>query len=609
MNKQLSIYLLTMALVTGNNVAAQVKAVVKINSPAKQTQLELGLQQDGRLQYRVRHLGAEMVSWSDLGLEVKEIKPGRTTISKLLPQKTHLEQIPWPIGENDLIENNYREQELFCRSGELNYSLLIRVFDGSTAFRYLLPGQSGLQNLQISKELTRFNLGKPYRIYQYHHESVFSPVWTDSLKTTSDLPSTLSNGKNYLSIGEADNSNYTKAELGMGPDANGLSIVFARDVAVTATLPFKTPWRTITFSGSAIGLHKYSELSLKLASQPYAKVPEWIRPGKLIRSGLTTQSGLDCIDMAKKLNFSYIMFDAGWYGPERALTSDPAIVIPQIDMTRVIAYGKENGIGVILYINHLGLQNHLDKILPIYKKWGVSGLKFGFIDGFTQKGLSWLSAAIKKVNDAGLFINIHDNYKPTGLSRTYPALLAQEGIRGDENSPDAYHTTVLPFTRFLAGAADFTFCFPNSKSDFSRNLKVSKAQQLALTVVYFSPLQAIFWYGAPKDYTNLEELEFFKYVPTTWNQSLYLKGEIGQNISVARRKGDTWFVGNAAGLTDWKDEIRFDFLSPGKSYTASIYEDTAESGISRRDIPVKKGDSLPFEVKAKGGMAMIIRVL
>lgn len=295
-------------------------------------------------------------------------------------------------------------------------------------------------------------------------------------------------------------------------------------------------------------------------------------------------------------------------GAEFRSSSDPTQVIPQIDMPKVIQHGKEKGIGVILYVNYVGLRAKLDTILPLYKSWGVKGLKFGFVDGLTQGGLTWLSSAIKKVNDYGFILNIHDNYKPTGLSRTFPALLTQEGIRGDENSPDAFHNTVLPFTRFLAGPADFTFCYPNSKNSFSKNIKVSMAQQLALTVIYFSPLQSIFWYGQPNDYTNEEEIEFFKYVPTVWNESHYIAGDIGKNISVARRKGDTWFVGNAAGLEDWKDNIRFDFLTKGKTYVATIYEDDEES-IRKRTMNVKKGDTFPLNIKAKGGQTLIINPL
>ncbi len=88
--------------------------------------------------------------------------------------------------------------------------------------------------------------------------------------------------------------------------------------------------------------------------------------------------------------------------------------------------------------------------------------------------------------------------------------------------------------------------------------------QLALTVVYFSPLQAMFWYGVPTDYTNEEEIEFFKYVPAVWNESHYLAGDISKGISVARRSGDTWFIGNAAGMDDWSASIKLDFLQKRK---------------------------------------------
>ena len=133
------------------------------------------------------------------------------------------------------------------------------------------------------------------------------------------------------------------------------------------------------------------------------------------------------------------------------------------------------------------------------------------------------------------------------------------------------------------------------------------AQQLALTVVYFSPLQAIFWYGKPTEYTNEKEIEFFKYVPTVWNQSHYLAGDIGKNISVARRNGNTWFVGNVAGLDNWQSKIAFNFLTSGKTYEATIYEDDGKGSIQIRTTPVKKGDLFNIDIKAAGGQAIIIR--
>ncbi|MBB5440795.1 alpha-glucosidase [Pedobacter sp. AK017] len=590
----------------GWNTFSQTKPPYKVTSPDQLTAVTVNTATNGDLKYMLSYNGQAITGWSELGLELNKVTIGRQALITSATQQKHTEKFEWTLGENEFVENNYNELNLSCTSGTIKYNLLVRVFNGAIAFRYILPAQRDISDFVVKRELTAFNFNQPYKIYQYHHESIFTPTDIDSLATSCDFPATLTNGKFYMSIGEAANLNYTKAEIAKGESSNSLKIVFPRDMELKFSGAFETPWRTVSFSNTAIGLHQYSDLYLKLNPASAVKVPESIVPGKLIRAQLNTQSGLDCIDFARKMNFKHIMFDAGWYGPERASSSDPRVAIPEIDLQKVIQYGKENGIGVILYVNYIGLQNYLDQILPLYKNWGVAGIKFGFIDGFSQKGLTWLSSAIRKVNDQGLMLNIHDNYKPTGLSRTFPALLTQEGIRGDENSPDAFHTTVLPYTRFLAGAADFTFCFPNPKNSFSKNIKVSKAQQLALTVVYFSPLQAIFWYGKPTDYTNWDEIEFFREVPTTWDESKYLKGEIGESISVARRKGTTWFVGNAAGFQDWKGDIILDFLSAGKKYTATIYEDSPDGSISKRTVPVKKADRFSFEVKAKGGLAMII---
>lgn len=593
--------------IVNSNSIAQLSTSFKVASPDKQTNIEIGINTDGKLMYRVNYSGKEVINWSGLGFQREGIAIAEKTTVKNKTLRSNREKFAWPLGEDDMIINDYNEIKLSCLVSTVQYNFIARIYDGSVAFRYELTQHSDLITKFRWKENTAFNFAESLTIYQYNQESVFTPTLIDTLTKSCDFPATLSNGKLYVSVGEAENINYTKADLKKGTSPNSLMVTFVKDTAVVMNAPFQTPWRTVSFAKSAIGLHDYSQLFIKLAKPSGKPVPSWIKPGKLIRAQLTTQSGLDCIDFAVKQNLQYIMFDAGWYGAEFRSGSDPTQVIPQIDMPKVIQYGKDNGIGVILYVNYVGLRAKLDTILPLYKKWGVSGIKFGFVDGASQKGISWVVSAIKKVNDFGFILDIHDNWKPTGLSRTYPALLTQEGIRGDENSPDPFHTTVLPFTRFLAGPADFTFCYANTKNSYSKNLKVSKAQQLALTVIYFSPLQAMFWYGQPKDYTNDQEIEFIKYVPTVWNESHYLAGDIGKNVSVARRKGDTWFVGSITGFEDWKSSINLDFLTKGKSYTATVYEDDNALSISKRTVKVKRGDIFPYEIKAKGGQAIIIK--
>lgn len=595
--------LLTFLNFAGIDSGAQSNGLYKVSSPDNSTLLEVKTD-NGKLFYRVSFEGDGIINWSRLGfLTNMDAAPDKVIITGK-KQRSNNEKFSWPLGEDNVILNRYNEVRFSCNASSVVFNLVARVYNGSVALRYDLPAPG--QVSCITKELTEFIFTSPYTLYQYHHESVFTPVAIDTFSATCDLPATLENGRFYISVGEAANDAYTKAELKKGTAPHSLAIAFVRDSAVKVPGPFVSPWRTISVAKTAVGLHQFSQLYLKLNPPPVQSIPVGVKPGKLIRSQLNTQSGLDCISFAAKHNFQYIMFDAGWYGAEFRSSSDPTHVIPQIDMPKVIQYGKEKGIGVILYVNYVGLKAKLDTILPLYKKWGVAGMKFGFVDGFTQEGLTWLAAAIKKVNDYGFILNIHDNYKPTGLSRTYPALLTQEGVRGDENSPDAFHTTVLPFTRFLAGPADFTFCYPNAKNSFSKNLKVSKGQQLALTVVYFSPLQSIFWYGQPNDYTNEEEIEFFKYVPTVWDESHYLAGNIGKNISVARRKGQTWYVGNAAGMEGWTGEIPFNFLEKNKNYTASLYEDDGMGSIRKTVFPVKKDFVLHLSLKEKTGSAIMI---
>lgn len=589
--------------VAGNNVTYGQS--YELGSPSKDTKLIVKVNSEKELVYSIEQKGSPILAWSDLGLQLKKKVIGQNIRVQKQKKRSVKQQLAWTLGENSTITNHFNELTLFCQSSGIDFQVVFRAFNGSIAFRYIVPKQTQLVSEEIQKELSTFNFTDIYTLYQYNQESVFTPLAIDSLIKTCDFPATLVSQKYYVSIGEAENNSYTKAELTKGKLANSLAVAFLKD-SVRLTTDLATPWRTVSIANNAIGLHQFSDLPYRLSKRFGDTIPTWIKPGKVVRLSLNTQDGITGIDFAAAHNFQYILFDAGWYGPEFRSASDPTQIIPELDLHRVIQYGKEKGIGVILYVNKVGLRAHLDEILPLYKKWGVAGFKFGFVDGLSQEGIVWLNNAIKKTLDYGFILNIHDNYKPTGLSHTYPNLLTQEGIRGNENAPDAYHNMVLPFTRFLAGAADYTYCYPNSVKSFANKLLVSKGQQLALSVVYFSPLQAIFWYGNPADYTNETEIEFFKYVPTVWDESHYLQGEIGKYISVARRKGTTWYLGNATGFSDWEGNLSLDFLTSNKTYKMTIFEDDETKGIRKRVLEVKKGYQLAINLKAKGGQAITL---
>ncbi|MBM3892327.1 MAG: alpha-glucosidase, partial [Verrucomicrobia bacterium] len=258
----------------------------------------------------------------------------------------------------------------------------------------------------------------------------------------------------------------------------------------------------------------------------------WIKPGKVIREvTLTTIGGKACVDFAARRGLQYVEFDAGWYGHEyddasdaRAVNVDPKRSKGPLDLHEVIRYANEHGIGIILYVNRRALERQLDDILPLYRKWGVKGVKYGFVNVGSQQWTSWLHEAIRKAAQHQLMVDVHDEYRPTGYSRTYPNLMTVEGISGDETKPVNSQTLTVLFARFLAGPADNTICYYDKRVDDN----ATHAYQLAKAVCLFSPWQFLYWYdrpagspqkvggagGAETGIGNEPELEFYDHVPT-----------------------------------------------------------------------------------------------
>lgn len=460
------------------NANAQMQQSFKINSPDKNTRFELVIDEGGNLKYRVLFVKSEFVSWSDLGFTINGVSAGKNTRITDEKQNSVREEFTWPLGENESIQNHYNEVIYSCLTGNFMFNLDVRVFNNSVAFRYRFPQQSGFEKGVISGEHTSFNFPENLEIYQYQRESVFTPVSLDKFSNHCDLPATLKGPQKYISIGEANNSNYTKVELKKGEKEYSVSTGFKTEKFANTEGEYDFPWRTISVSNTAIGLHQCSELNLKLTPPSSEGIPDWVKPGKMIRiMKLDTEAGMECIDFAVKNNFRYVMYDGGWYNVQDFDKNKAYITsIPEIDVQKVVDYGKSKNIGLILYVNYSpGLVDRLDSTLLKFKNWGVAGIKPGFVDGCRQKGIQWLVSALQKMQNMGFVVNVHDSYKPTGLSRTYPALLTQEGIRGDENGPDAFHNMVLPYTRFLAGAADFTFCYPSQVNKYTKQVKVRAA--------------------------------------------------------------------------------------------------------------------------------------
>jgi alpha-glucosidase len=271
-------------------------------------------------------------------------------------------------------------------------------------------------------------------------------------------------------------------------------------------------------------------------------------------------------------------------------------------MAGVVQYGKERGIGVWLYVNQKSLLPQLDTILPLYERWGIRGVKFGFVELGSQRWTVWLEEAIQKAAAHHLMVDVHDEWRPTGEQRTWPNLLSAEGLRGNEEMPDATHNTVLPFTRFIAGPADYTICY------YDHRIKTTHAHQLALVAIYYSPLMTLFWYDKPAAYQQEPEVEFFEKIPASWDETRVLDGQPGEFITLARRRGEDWFLGTITNDSARSTKIALSFRPRGKKYIATIYSDDATvptaTHVRRMQMKVNASTTLTVGLLPSGGEAI-----
>ncbi|MCX6905222.1 MAG: glycoside hydrolase family 97 catalytic domain-containing protein, partial [Verrucomicrobia bacterium] len=339
----------------------------------------------------------------------------------------------------------------------------------------------------------------------------------------------------------------------------------------------------------------------------------WIKPGKVIREvSLTTEGGKACVDFCLQRGLQFVEYDAGWYGHEYDPKADARDVHldpkrnpnpNSLNLHEVISYASSRGIGLILYVNHLALEKQLDELLPLYQQWGVKGVKYGFVNVGSQHWTRWLHEAIRKAAQHKLMVDIHDEFRSTGYQRTYPNLMTVEGILGNEGFPTPVHNATLPFTRFLTGPADYTFCWNSSR------LKPTHAHQLAISTIFFSPWQFLYWYDRPSVSKGEQALDYWKELPTVWDDTRVLKGEIGKYASVARRKGQEWYVGSIHAQGRGTMEIPLSFLDPGRKYLATVYgdQDPAKGESKEVRIETMTVDSttmLKADLPANGGQAV-----
>lgn len=385
------------------------------------------------------------------------------------------------------------------------------------------------------------------------------------------------------------------------------------------------PWRVLMIAPTEADLAT-NNLIYALAPPLELTNTDWIKPGKVawdwyhawqlegvpFEPGINTETYLHYIDFAAANGFDYINLDEGWTN-----NKDLMDVSKDIDIARIVTYGQSKGVGVFVWMIWWVLDEEMDTYLDQFAQWGVAGIKVDFMDRDDEQVVEFYWRLAQEAAKRKLLINYHGAYKPTGLAMAYPNVINREGVVGLENNKFSErctptHNLTIPFTRNVVGPMDYTpggmrYVAP---ADFKQKWKqptamTTRMQQLAMYIVYYGPLQMIS--DAPHLYPP-EALQFLSQVPTVWQDSKCLDGVLGEYIVMARRSGNTWFVGGMTADEGKDYSVRLNFLERGATYAYTLYQD----GDSLEDIIISEGkvkvnDVISTKMKPTGGFTLVLK--
>ena len=401
--------------------------------------------------------------------------------------------------------------------------------------------------------------------------------------------------------------------LRKGDATNGLTVDLAprKDGkgAVSIATPCESPWRVIMIGRSTKDLLA-NNLVKTLAMPNQIGDTSWIKPGitawdawwaNSIQTRGTTETHKPYIDLASRMGWPYMLCDWGWYEGD-----DVTKVAKTVDILGLVEYAKLKKVKLFLWMHHDALnKTGIDKAFSTVAKWGVAGVKVDFMNSDNQETVQWYVSTIATAAKYKLLVDFHGAYKPTGLARTYPNYITQEGVLGNEynklggNQCTVAHTMILAFTRGLLGPMDFTpGGFQNvlpadfvqdagSKPGGNCQVLGTRAHQLALTMIYPSPLLVLC--DSPTSYLGKDlkhpepGLEFYRDLPTVWDETRVIAADVGRALVIARRSGKRWWIAAMNGNDRASVPVPLSFLGAGK-WTMDAWMDDTNSEVEPKSI-------------------------
>lgn len=392
------------------------------------------------------------------------------------------------------------------------------------------------------------------------------------------------------------------------------------------------PWRTLVIAENDFELLD-NDMVYRLASENRIPDMSWIRPGKAawewwndsgiygvdFNAGMNTATYKHYIDFAAKNHLEYILIDEGWYEDGKIL--EP---VPEINLKELVDYGRQRGVGVILWTGCYPFKYNMEAACRYYSGIGIKGFKVDFIDRDDQAMVRFHYETATMAAKYHLIIDFHGTYKPTGLQRTYPNVLTFEAVQGLEHMKWAQpsvnqveYDVTMPYIRMLAGALDYTQGAmrnanrKNYKPVYSEPMSQgTRTRQIAEYIVFESPLSMLA--DSPSNYEKEQEcVDFMASIPTVWDNSKALCGEIAKFVALARCKGKNWYVG---AINNWDVrtfKLDLSFLGEG-SFQAEIFKDGANADKVAQDykrevIAVPDNREIMVTMAPGGGFAMKIK--
>jgi alpha-glucosidase len=609
----------------------------------------------GRLSYHVTvdgqpvlgesRLGLRLAGGIELGRDVAFVKAEHADIDSTWENR---------FGKFSKVRDHHAELLLTFHensAGGRMFKVLLSAFDDGVALRYILPMTKDAAEVAVVDELTEFAFtgnnvcfaGDHYQTPPDHDLRggfAGSQEWEFRRRQLADLPEETVTGlplltqtpAAWVAITEADLLDWSGMWLSRAPAAPGATGVtlYARlapsldgSGLVKAKLPHSSPWRVLII-GREPGRLVESNIVLNLSTPSQIEDTSWIKPGLMAWdhwwSGDTkadTATIKQYIQLAADMGWPYQLIDWHWYGEPKRADSDITKIDPAIDMDEVRRFAAERNVRLWLWLYWTDADQHdaYLKAFPLYEQWGIAGVKIDFMDRDDQVMVNWYEKMTRAAAASHLMINFHGAYKPTGLNRTWPNQITREGVMGNEYNKwstriTPEHKVTLPFTRFMAGPADFTPGGFLNRPPAKFQTKVSptqvqgtRASELALFVVYDSPIGCVC--DHPDNIRGQPGADFLKVVPTVWDETRVLDGAVGEHIVTVRRSGNDWFLGALTNSDARTIPVKLDFLGAG-AWKLRWWHDAADSGenaehIETEERTVTAKDALDLRLAPAGG--------